>query len=63
MSQSERLISLNNFARNQMKILKNNQNAEKLEVLQQQVNEGNKYLIESKERVNEKSFVINNIES
>lgn len=63
MSQSERLISLNNFARNQMKILKNNQNAEKLEVLQQQVNEGNKYLIESKQRVNEKSFVINNIES
>ena len=48
MSQSERLISLNNFARNQMKILKNNKNVEKLEVLQQQVNEGNKYLIESK---------------
>lgn len=48
MSQSERLISLNNFARNQMKILKNNKNVEKLEVLQQQVNEDNKYLIESK---------------
>lgn len=48
MSQSERLISLNNSARNQMKILKNNKNVEKLEVLQQQVNEGNKYLIESK---------------
>ena len=63
MSQSERLISLNNFARNQMKMLKNNQNAEKLEVLQQQVNEDNKYLIESKQKVNEKSFVINNIES
>lgn len=63
MSQSERLISLNNSARNQMKMLKNNQNAEKLEVLQQQVNKGNKYLIESKQKVNEKSFVINNIES
>lgn len=63
MSQSERLISLNNFARNQMKILKNNKNVEKLEVLQQQVNEDNKYLIESKYKVNEKSFVINNIES
>ena len=48
MSQSERLISLNNSARNQMKMLKNNKNVEKLEVLQHQVNEGNKYLIESK---------------
>lgn len=48
MSQSERLFSLNNSARNQMKILKNNKNVEKLEVLQQQVNEDNKYLIESK---------------
>ena len=63
MSQSERLISSNNYARNQMKILKNNKNVEKLEVLQQQVNKGNKYLIESKQKVNEKSFVINNIES
>ena len=63
MSQSERLISSNNSARNQMKILKNNKNVEKLEVLQQQVNEGNKYLIESKQKVNEKSFVINDIES
>lgn len=63
MSQSERLISSNNSARNQMKILKNNKNVEKLEVLQQQVNKGNKYLIESKQKVNEKSFVINNIES
>ena len=62
MSQSERLISLNNSARNQMKMLKNNKNVEKLEVLQHQVNEGNKYLIESKQKVNEKSFVINNIE-
>ena len=63
MSQSERLISSNNSARNQMKILKNNKNVEKLEVLQQQVDKGNKYLIESKQKVNEKSFVINDIES
>ena len=48
MSQSERLISLNNSARNKMKILKNNKNVEKLEVLQHQVNEDNKYLIKSK---------------
>ena len=46
-----------------MEILKNNKNVKKLEVLQQQVNEDNKYLIESKYKVNEKSFVINNIES
>lgn len=57
------LISLNNSAINQMEILKNNKNVKKLEVLQQQVNEDNKYLIESKYKVNEKSFVINNIES
>lgn len=63
MSQSEGLISLNNSAINQMEILKNNKNVKKLEVLQQQVNEDNKYLIESKYKVNEKSFVINNIES
>ena len=63
MSHSERLISLNNSAINQMEILKNNENVKKLEVLQQQVNEDNKYLIESKYKVNEKSFVINNIES
>ena len=46
-----------------MEILKNNKNVKKLEVLQQQVNEDNKYLIENKYKVNEKSFVINNIES
>ena len=63
MSQSEGLISLNNSAINQMEVLKNNKNVKKLEVLQQQVNEDNKYLIESKYKVNEKSFVINNIES
>mgnify|MGYP004693082731 FL=1 len=48
MSQSEGLISLNNSAINQMEILKNNKNVKKLDVLQQQVNEDNKYLIESK---------------
>ena len=57
------LIGLNNSAINQMEILKNNKNVKKLEVLQQQVNEDNKYLIESKYKVNEKSFVINNIET
>lgn len=46
--QSDRLISLNESARNQMKALKNNKNIKELEVLQQQVNEDNKYLIDSK---------------
>lgn len=46
--QSDRLIRLNESARNQMKALKNNKNIKKLEVLQQQVNEDNKYLIDSK---------------
>ena len=46
--QSDRLIRLNESARNQMKALKNNKNIKELEVLQQQVNEDNKYLIDSK---------------
>lgn len=46
--QSDRLIRLNESARNQMKALKNNKNIKELEVLQQQVNEDNKYLINSK---------------
>ena len=46
--QSDRLIRLNESARNQMKTLKNNKNIKELEVLQQQVNEDNKYLIDSK---------------
>lgn len=46
--QSDRLISLNESARNQMEALKNNKNIKELEVLQQQVNEDNKYLIDSK---------------
>ena len=46
--QSDRLIQLNESARNQMEALKNNKNIKELEVLQQQVNEDNKYLIENK---------------
>lgn len=46
--QSDRLIRLNESARNQMEALRNNKNIKELEVLQQQVNEDNKYLIESK---------------
>ena len=39
--QSERLIRLNNSARRQMKVLKNNKNINDLELLQKQVNEDN----------------------
>ena len=46
--QSDRLIRLNESARNQMNTLKNNKNIKELELLQQQVNENNKYLIEDK---------------
>ena len=46
--QSDRLVQLNESARNQMEALKNNKNIKELEVLQQQVNEDNKYLIDSK---------------
>ena len=48
MSQSERLISLNNSARNQMEILKNNNGIKELELLQERINENNKNLIENK---------------
>lgn len=47
MSQSERLISLNNSARNQMEILKNNNGIKELELLQERIN-NNKVLIENK---------------
>lgn len=47
-SQSERLIRLNESARNQMEILKNNHGINELEILQRQINENNKYLIENK---------------
>ena len=46
--QSDRLIKLNESARNQMEALKNNKKVKELEVLQEQVNENNKYLIENK---------------
>ena len=46
--QSDRLIQLNESPRNQMEALRNNKNVKELEVLQRQVNEDNKYLIESK---------------
>ena len=48
MQQSERLISLNNSARNQMEILKNNNGIKELELLQERINENNKILIENK---------------
>ena len=38
----------NEEGRNQMEALRNNKNVKELEVLQQQVNEDNKYLIKSK---------------
>jgi len=47
-SQGERLIKLNDSARNQMKIFKNNKNIKELELLQQQVNNNSKTLIENK---------------
>ena len=47
MLQSERLISLNNSARNQMEILKNNNGIKELELLQKKINENNKILIEN----------------
>ena len=47
-SQSERLVRLNESAKNQMEILKNNNGIKELEILQQQVNQENKYLIENK---------------
>jgi len=47
LKQNERLVKLNDSARNQMQILKNNKGKE-LELLEQQVNEDNKSLIENK---------------
>ncbi len=46
--QSDRLIQLNKSARNQMEALKNNKNIKELEVLQEQINNDNKTLIENK---------------
>lgn len=42
--QSERLIKLNNSARRQMKVLRDNKNIKDLELLQKQVNEENELL-------------------
>ena len=39
--QNERLVRLNNSARRQMKVLKDNKNIKDLELLQKQVNEDN----------------------
>ena len=46
--QSDRLIQLNKAARDQIEALKNNNNIKELEVLQEHINESNKYLNESK---------------
>ena len=46
-SQGERLIKLNESARNQMEVLKNNNGIKELEILQKQIN-NNKILIENK---------------
>jgi hypothetical protein len=43
-SQSEILVRLNNSARRQMKVLKDNKNIKELESLQKQVNDGIKLL-------------------
>lgn len=44
--QSERFVRLNNSARRQMKVLKDNKNIQELESLQKQVNDENKLLID-----------------
>ena len=44
--QNERLVRLNNSARRQMKVLKNNKNIKELELLQKQVNDEDKLLID-----------------
>ena len=49
-NQRERLIRLNESARNQMEVLKNNNGIKELEILQNQINQNNKYLVESKKR-------------
>lgn len=49
MQQSERLISLNNSARNQMEILKNNNGIKELELLQEKISVNNRFLIENKQ--------------
>ena len=46
--QSDRLVQLNESAKNQMEVLKNNKSIKELEVLQEKINENNKDLIENK---------------
>lgn len=46
--QNKRLINLNNSARNQMEILKNNNGIKELELLQERINKNNEALIENK---------------
>ncbi len=46
--QSERLIRLNNSARRQMEVLKDNKNIKELEILQKQVNDEKKIMIDNK---------------
>ena len=48
MLQSERLISLNNSARNQMEILKNNNGIKELELSQEKISVNNRVFIENK---------------
>ena len=43
--QNERLVRLNNAAKRQMKVLKDNKNIKNLELLQKQVNEDAKLMI------------------
>ena len=43
--QSERLVRLNHSTRRQMKVLKDNKNIKDLELLQKQVNEENKLMV------------------
>ena len=48
MSQQERLIRLNESAKRQMKVLKNNKSIKDLEVLQKEINNDDMLLIETK---------------
>ena len=52
MNQSERLIKLNESARNQMEILKNNNGIKELELLQRQIN-NNKQLLATTKQIDE----------
>jgi len=47
-SQEERLVNLNESARRQMRVLKDNKGIKELELLQKQINKEEKILIESK---------------